>query len=58
MLSFFAMLISTFGAFGWKIEAPWTIPLAQGASIGENMVYWILFESHLAFDLLDNIDIR
>ncbi len=36
--SFFTMFISIFGAFGWKIEAPWTIPLAPGASIGENTV--------------------
>ena len=32
------MLISKFGASGWKIEAPQTTSLAPGASIGENMV--------------------
>ena len=32
------MLISNSGTSGWKIEAPQTISLAPGASIGENTV--------------------
>ena len=38
-LSFFIVLISKFGASRWKIEAPQTISLALGASIGGNTVY-------------------
>ena len=37
LVLFYTMFISKFGAFGQNLEAPLTLSLAPGASIGGNM---------------------
>ena len=48
-LSVFTMFISKIGALGLKIEAPLTLSLAPGASIGGNTVYGMMTPCNVTF---------